>query len=482
MNVFIKGHDFKYETEKLIRIFLPFQRVDFSEERENADILLTLEIKEDIAELFASVNIEGKKQERSAKIEKTSEKEYERELAVLLYKCFVDAFGISSRWGILTGVRPAKLYSKLKNSQGEAAAKSYFKEKLLVSDEKIELCEKTSIGEKAIIELSEERSFSLYIGIPFCPSRCSYCSFVSHSVEKAEKLIPRYVELLCEEIKETGDIAKKCGLKLETVYFGGGTPTTLSAEQMTAVMNAVKSSFDLKGIREYTVEAGRPDTITLEKLEAIKQGGADRISINPQTMNDNVLEIIGRRHSSEDTRNALKIAQSVGFKNINMDLIAGLPGDSLESFKATVDEVIKMNPESVTIHTLCLKKAANMTISDGIEQLQKGEEASKMLEYGKRTLEENGLYPYYMYRQSKMVGNLENVGYSKTGLEGLYNVYIMDETHSILACGASAVTKLRAYNENRIERIYNFKYPYEYIDRFSEQLERKEQILRFYDK
>ncbi len=481
MKVYIKGHHFKYETEKLIRIFQPFERVDFIEDENEAGVCLTLEIKGDKAKMRVALSLEGKVEQRESSEPLNSDKEYERMLAVLLYECFESVFGYSSRWGILTGVRPAKLYNKLSNELGEAKAKDYFSKKLLVSDGKIDLCKSAVEGERAIIDLSEKKSFSLYIGIPFCPSRCSYCSFVSHSVEYAKKLIPEYVKLLCEEIRITGEIAQKCNLKLETVYFGGGTPTTLSPEQLAEVMSAVGESFDLNGIREYTVEAGRPDTITKEKLEAIKLGGADRISINPQTMNDAVLEKIGRKHSAEQTREAMRIAKSVGFRNINMDLIAGLPGDNLESFKNTVNEVLGLNPESITIHTLCLKKAANMTVSGQIEQLKFGEETSKMLDFGKETLEKNGFYPYYMYRQSKMVGNLENVGYSKKGFEGLYNVYIMDETHTILACGASAVTKLRAYNENRIERIYNFKYPYEYISRFSVQIARKEKILEFYD-
>jgi len=480
MKIYIKGHNFRYETEKLVRIFLPFEKVEFSEVLDDCDAELTLNLSEK-AQMYARLTLEGKTEEQSMETELDSDKEYERILAVLLYKCFEKLSGYSSRWGILTGVRPAKLYNKLRVSQGEKKADEYFKEKLLVSSGKIDLCKSAVAGEKEIIDLSKEKSFSLYIGIPFCPSRCSYCSFVSHSVEQAKKLIPEYVKLLCEEIKITGEIARKLGLKLETIYFGGGTPTTLSAQQITEVMSAVKSSFDLSNIREYTIEAGRPDTITREKLEAIKQGGADRISINPQTMNDAVLQNIGRRHTAAETVAALRIAKEVSFKNINMDVIAGLPGDNLVSFKNTINEILALDPESITIHTLCLKKAANMTISGQIQQLEFGEETSNMLDYGKTALEKEGYFPYYMYRQSKMVGNLENVGYSKKGFEGLYNVYIMDETHTILSCGASAVTKLRAYNENRIERIYNFKYPYEYISRFGEQIQRKEKILEFYD-
>lgn len=482
MKIYIKGHDFKYEIEKLCRIFLPFEKIAFTENGEDFDVSVILSENEDNAELFVSLKLGEEYREKSDCVKKDSKKEYERMLACMLYRCFSEITGYSSRWGILTGVRPAKLFSSLERQGGKSYAREYFSDKLLVSPEKIRLCEQAVEGEKAIIDLSGEKSFSLYIGIPFCPSRCSYCSFVSHSVEKAKRLLPEYVRLLCEEIRITGSIAEKCGLKLETVYIGGGTPTTLSPKELTAVMSAVKESFDLKGIREYTAEAGRPDTITLDKLKAIKLGGATRISINPQTMNDEVLEEIGRKHTASQTVEAMKIAREAGFYNINMDLIAGLPKDSEKSFENTVEKILELNPESITVHTLCLKRSSDMTVGGQIEQLYRGEEASGMLDYGKKRFEEMGYEPYYMYRQSKMVGNLENVGYSKKGYEGLYNVYIMDETHTILAVGASAVTKLRAYNENTIERIYNFKYPYEYINRFDEQIKRKEQILRFYGK
>ena len=479
MKIFISGHKFNYETEKLCRIFLPFEKFEFVEDnKEECDIGVILS-KGNEYNMVAFLNLLGKECVKEKNTQPLSDKECERELAVLLYNCFCELTGYKSSWGILTGVRPAKLYSALQKQNGVEFADKYFLEKLLVSPKKLELAKACNKGEAAITSLSKEKSFSLYIGIPFCPSRCSYCSFVSHSVEQAKKLIPEYVEYLCREIEYTGKIAKDLELRLETIYIGGATPTSLTAEQLTKIMDSVKKNFNLNYLREYTVEAGRPDTVTYEKLLAIKNGGADRVSINPQTMNDNVLETIGRKHTVKQTEEALALAKEIGFKNINMDLIAGLPSDSLESFKNTVDRVVDMDPESITIHTLCLKRSATLNGGD-LSWLKDGDTASNMVDYAKEKLEKAEYYPYYMYRQSKMVGNLENVGYSKVGYEGLYNVYIMDETHSILACGATAVTKLRKYNDSVIERIYNFKYPYEYISRFEEQMARKERIYSFY--
>ncbi|MBR4973526.1 MAG: coproporphyrinogen dehydrogenase HemZ, partial [Clostridia bacterium] len=295
-------------------------------------------------------------------------------------------------------------------------------------------------------------------------------------------LIPEYINKLCKEIEITASIANKNGLKLETVYIGGGTPTAISAEQLAEIMTAIKSNFNLSNILEYTVEAGRPDTVTKEKLKVIKNLGATRISINPQTMNDDVLSVIGRRHTAEDTKRAFLLARECGHYNINMDLIAGLPNDTLDSFKNTVNEILALNPESVTVHSLSMKRSSNLNTNGILPEINSGFIASDMVDYAREILSEKGIVPYYMYRQSKTVGNLENVGYAKTGLECLYNVYIMDETHTILACGASAVTKLREPCGDYIERIFNYKYPYEYIDRFDEIISRKDGIENFYAK
>ena len=280
----------------------------------------------------------------------------------------------------------------------------------------------------------------------------------------------------------TAEIAKKLNLKLETVYMGGGTPTTLTAQQLDIVLSTVNKYFDVSAVREFTVEAGRPDTITEDKLIAIKNNGATRISINPQTLNDEVLKSIGRNHTAKQTFDAYELARKVGFDNINTDLIAGLPQDTFESFCDTLGKIISLDPESVTVHSLSMKRASTLTKKGEFPEIDAGKTASLMVEHAKEELAKNGLLPYYMYRQSKTVGNLENVGYSKNGYEGLYNVYIMDETHSILACGASAVTKLKAPNGEDIKRIFNYKYPYEYISVFDEQLSRKSAIEEFYSK
>ncbi len=484
MNLCNINHSFNYETEKLCRLFLPFEKINILSDRLPAEIYAVTEIKGNKA--LAQLHIGEKSAAYDAEIilneAEAKEKTTERVLATALYYCFCEVTGYTSQWGILTGVRPGKLYSSLLRQNGEEYAESYFKNELLVSDKKIELCKMTSGSERAIVEKSVPSSFSLYISIPFCPTRCTYCSFVSHSVMGAEKLIPEYLEKLKEEIKLMGDIAKSLALKLETVYIGGGTPTTLSALQLKELMDTVRDNFDLSGIIEYTVEAGRPDTITEDKLKAILSGGATRISINPQTMNDEVLSAVGRRHTVKQTVEAYSLARRVGFNNINMDLIAGLPTDTLESFKRTIDEIVQLNPENVTVHSLSLKRASTLSSEGNLPEIEAGAIASDMVDYAKVKLTEAGIIPYYMYRQSKTVGNLENVGYAKKGYEGYYNVYIMDETHSIFACGASAVTKLKDPHGKTIERVFNYKYPYEYISGFEELKNRKQKILEFYKK
>ena len=478
MKLCMINHSFQYELEKLIRIFLPFEKIEFSKIEETADNTAVTFLSDTAkAKLF----IFGKEFSKELSIEETDDydKECELKLATALFECFVEAFGYIPSWGILTGVRPAKLYSRLSKTMGKSPD-DYFKNILKVSDKKLSLCKETFEGEEKITSLSKGDSFSLYISIPFCPTRCSYCSFVSHSVAQAKKLIPQYIELLCAELRETAKIAKELALRLETIYIGGGTPTSLEASDIEKIMKTVADNFNLANLREYTVEAGRPDTITKEKLKVIKEYGATRISINPQTMNDKVLEGIGRKHTAEDTVKAFLLARNQGFDNINMDLIAGLPDDTFESFKETISKILNLNPESVTVHSLSMKRSSNLSKYGILPETEMGKTASMMVDFAREELSKNGIVPYYMYRQSKTVGNLENVGYSKKGFECLYNVYIMDETHSILACGASAVTKLREPGGSFIDRIFNFKYPYEYINRFDELMARKEGIKQFY--
>lgn len=419
-------------------------------------------------------------QETLAADEAREDDECERRMAAVLFEALSRATGYRPQWGILTGVRPSKLMNRLIDQSGEAEATAYFQNRLLVSPDKTALALHVARAEKRIMDTSRPESCSLYLSIPFCPTRCSYCSFVSHSItaSKAKKLLPRYVELLCEELALTGRIVAELGLRLETVYYGGGTPTTLEAEDLLRLHAAVREHFDLSTVREYTVEAGRPDTVTGERLEALKRMGATRISINPQTFSDEVLAEIGRSHTAQCAEDAFLLARAHGFSNINMDLIAGLPKDTPETFQKTLERTVSLDPESVTVHTLALKRSSTL-----VTQQKRAGDASltgDMLARAQRSLTVAGHFPYYMYRQSRCLGNLENVGWCKPGHEGLYNVFMMEECHTVLAAGAGAVTKLKAPRGETIERIFNFKYPYEYNERFDLLMQRKERIKHFY--
>nr|WP_304010953.1 coproporphyrinogen dehydrogenase HemZ [Ruminococcus bromii] len=477
MNLYVKNHNFHFELENLTRLFFPNEKItvirDFSEPQPP---YIYTEVSDKIT---ISVNI-GSFNKSETAVKKLTDDDNELVSAQLLYKLLCDFTGLTQPWGILTGVRPVKLLRRLAEESSEEQAVKKFEKDFFVSNEKIALSRETEHNERKILELSKPESFSLYVGIPFCPSRCSYCSFVMASIERAEKLIEPYTKLLCEEIKQTAEIANKLGLRLETVYFGGGTPTTLSAEQLDTVLRTVNKSFDMSTCREFTVEAGRPDTIDIAKLFALKENKVDRISINPQTVNNEVLKTIGRKHTAQQFFDAFELARKCGFDNINTDLIAGLPTDTPESFKNSLDSIVRLNAECITVHTLCMKRASRLTTEGVTLDLQQARDAREMLAYTQNILGQNEYIPYYMYRQSRMVGNLENVGWSKKGFESLYNVYVMDETHTILACGSGGVTKLKRNNPDYLERIFNFKYPYEYIDRFDELIQRKSGIMQFY--
>lgn len=477
MNLYVKNHNFHFELENLTRLFFPNEKItvirDFSEPQPP---YIYTEVSDKIT---ISVNV-GSFNKSETAVKKLTDDDNELVSAQLLYKLLCDFTGLTQPWGILTGVRPVKLLRRLAEELNEEQAVKKFENDFFVSNEKIALSRETEHNERKILELSKPESFSLYVGIPFCPSRCSYCSFVMASIERAEKLIEPYTKLLCEEIKRTAEIANKLGLRLETVYFGGGTPTTLSAEQLDTVLRTVNKSFDMSTCREFTVEAGRPDTIDIAKLFALKENKVDRISINPQTVNDEVLKTIGRKHTAQQFFDAFELARKCGFDNINTDLIAGLPTDTPESFKNSLDSIVRLNAECITVHTLCMKRASRLTTEGVTLDLQQARDAREMLAYTQNILGQNEYIPYYMYRQSRMVGNLENVGWSKKGFESLYNVYVMDETHTILACGSGGVTKLKRNNPDYLERIFNFKYPYEYIDRFDELIQRKSGIMQFY--
>ncbi len=479
MNLYVKNHGFRFELENLTRLFFPNEKIivikEFSSLEQPyiyTELSADIKVQVNIGEFFQALSVPDSPQ--------ITDKELE--FAKLLYKILNKFTGVSQPWGLLTGVRPVKLFRKLIEEGSFEYAKNKFKNDFFVSEEKLLIAEETEKNEKRILNLSKPDSFSLYVGIPFCPSRCSYCSFVMASIGRAKALMTPYVDLLCEEIKHAAEIANRLNLKLETIYFGGGTPTTLTAQQLDKVIKTVNSSFNINTCREFTVEAGRPDTLTEDKLFALKENKVDRISINPQTTNDELLKNIGRKHTAECFFNAFELARKCGFDNINTDLIVGLPGDTLTSFKKSLDDVINLNAECITVHTLCMKRASTLTTNGVMLNRDDAKTAVKMLNYTHSRLTGNAYIPYYLYRQSRMVGNLENVGWSKKGCESLYNVYVMDETHTVLACGSGGVTKLKEPNGNYLQRVFNFKYPYEYIDRFDEMIKRKSQIIEFYNK
>ena len=483
----IIDNDFHYESENLCRVFFPNEKITVVRDYEGADdkiICVKCSEENDKIKIDVSCVIDDKELEKSEEISgnlASARDDCELAAARMIYELLTSVTGYVPPWGLLTGVRPSKLMLHLTDEMGREKAEEYFTGKLLVSPEKTKLASTVAANEQKIIALSVPESFSLYISIPFCPSRCSYCSFVSHSITNpnAKKMLPEYLEYLGKEIEHTGKIASSLGLKLETIYFGGGTPGVLEASQMDFLQCTIEKNFDLSTLREYTVEIGRPDTVTADKLHILKLHNVDRISINPQTFNQQTLDAIGRQHSVKQILTAYTLAKSYKFKCINMDLIAGLPGENLEDYRNSVDTALMLSPENITIHSLALKRSSTLNYEG--TQVNEGIEAKKMLDYSTEKLINSGYNPYYMYRQSKCVGNLENVGWCKGDTNGLYNVYMMEETHTVLACGAGAVTKLCDPGSNKVERIFNYKYPYEYNSGFDTISDRKNAIEAFYN-
>ena len=398
-------------------------------------------------------------------------------LKLAFYKAGTALLGTQPPWGALTGVRPVKLptRSMLAGSTPKQAQKELEKE-YFVSPDRAKLavdCARASVEAQRSLK---EGEVSLYVGIPFCPTRCAYCSFVSADVGRTLKLVEPYVEGLLREVAETGRVLREAGLTIRSFYMGGGTPTTLSAGQMDRLLTQCEECLPLEGCTEYTVEAGRPDTITREKLAVLKAHRIGRISVNPQTLEDHVLEAIGRKHSAGDIREACGLARDVGFDCINMDLIAGLPRDTFDGFRRSLEGVLAMDPENVTVHTLALKKGSTLMERGGA--LPDGEEVARMLDWSRQILTTNGYIPYYLYRQKYMSGSLENVGWARPGAESLYNIVMMEELHTVVSLGAGGVTKL--IRDGTILRLTNPKYPHDYLSGLDKVLGQKQDIKTFY--
>lgn len=490
MTIIFNGHSFKYEIEAVCKLFFPcvlFRHEYESEDFQRDNLIITRRRPgKRTTGLLAAVKLNGKLYAASERVENAHpryEDECERLLAIAVYHALQKATGIDVKWGVMTGIRPVKQMNYwIEKGKSPEEVRRIFQEDYLVSPQKIALCEKTLGNQVEIIDASKPNSYSLYVSIPFCPTRCSYCSFVSSSISqpKAKALMDEYVVKLCEELRCIAEKIEGLGLCLETAYIGGGTPTTLSAEQLKMLTDCINQNFPMDTVKEFTIEAGRADTITEEKLRVIKEAGATRISINPQTFNNQVLENIGRKHTAEQVIECYHLAKRLGFDDINMDFIAGLPGDSLESFKKTIDLAVELSPTNITVHTLTIKRSSDLFHPGDLDQNLPDLEISKMVEYAYNLLCQNGYEPYYLYRQKNTLQNLENVGYCKKGYEGLYNIYIMEEIHTILAAGASGVSKLIREKSQKVQRIFNYKYPFEYIREFSEMLKRKDAIEEFY--
>ncbi|MBR1592480.1 MAG: coproporphyrinogen dehydrogenase HemZ [Ruminococcus sp.] len=491
MPIVLIGNNFKYEIEAVVKIFFPSgTRFEFIFEESTAnfdksaynDYIIAYVIKKYSISLCAELKIDGCSEKMYYQLPHGSDKDtVEHELCRLIYTLLSLATDIYlpegfssfySPWGLMTGIRPVKKVIELiRQGKTRDEAEKILEDKYILSPKKFRLAYETAVNQMPILEKINKNAVSLYISIPFCPTRCSYCSFVSHSMDSAVKLIPEYIEKLCLEIEYLGNLVRETNTSIDTIYFGGGTPTSLSAEQIKIIMECVQKNFDLDNIREYSFEAGRPDTITEEKLRVIKAYGADRISVNPQTLNDSVLKAIGRNHSSGEFFKAFETARKIGFNNINTDLIAGLPTDTPDSFRNTLDKIIELNPESITVHTLTLKRSSDL-FANGVQNNL----ADEMIDYSVETLVKNDYFPYYLYRQKNTLDNLENVGYAKKGFESCYNIFIMDETQIIIGAGCSASTKM-VYPDGKISRIHNYKFPYEYIRNFDRLMDKKKELV-----
>ncbi|MBR4035171.1 MAG: coproporphyrinogen dehydrogenase HemZ [Oscillospiraceae bacterium] len=472
MQLFLVNYNTHYEIEQLSRMFfkgLTVEKTDEIPSLPRQDYILIVKID---SGFDYTVNTGGKKYTSTASFDPQGPKE-EMQLCLGAYKLYETATGSGLPWGVLTGVRPVRLMRNMYKAEGDLdRVKEKFRNDYLVSEEKIDLCTNVFNIQKPVIDSGNPKDYSLYISIPFCPSRCSYCSFVSTSIKTAGHLMQGYVDNLCQEIRYTAKKAEETGLNLKTIYMGGGTPTAITAPMLEQVMKTVQECFDLSKVEEYTVEAGRPDCTDMEKLQIIKKYGANRVSINPQTFSDNVLKAIGRNHNHADFLRCVADARQVGFDSINMDLIAGLPEDTVEGFEKSLRGCIELGAENITVHTLTLKRASNLVIRNEEHHY---DDVEKMIAKN-AILADYGYQPYYMYRQKSTVKNLENVGFSQSGHESLYNIYIMEEIQTIISCGAGGVSKVVG-PDGDLKRVYNYKYPQEYIKDFDAILARKDEVF-----
>lgn len=490
MKLSLKGHSYRYAVEQIMLVLFPDQRPEYPEAEPTGEgpwAVSELTLSDGTARCDTTICLTHRTVFGTARLPEASltgeplvrDRLLQRLIKQSFYLAAVQLLDKRPDWGALTGIRPAKLASRaLEEGLSEEETEQRFLQEYFVSPERTRLALEAARAGREIRQSLRPEELSLYVGIPFCPTRCTYCSFVSADVQKALKLVEPYLEALDWEIDAAAAVLPRAGAAVRSVYIGGGTPTTLSPAQLDRMLSHIRSAFDLSRLSEWTVEAGRPDTITAEKLAVLRQHGVDRVSVNPQTMEDEVLQAMGREHTAADILRAYRLARDSGIPAVNMDLIAGLPRDTVKGFRYSLDTVMDLAPENITVHTLALKKGSRLILER--QGLPTGEETAQMLDYAWPRLAAAGYRPYYLYRQKYMSGALENVGWCKPGYEGLYNVCIMEELHTILALGAGGSTKLTDPSTGKIVRMTNPKYPYEYIQRIGQLCGEKEQIIPFY--
>lgn len=489
MKLYLSGHDYRYAIEQSLLTLFPDQRPEYPEmppTEEESAAWSTLTVDENTAVASARVQHQGRQAESVSRCPVSeltgglvNDRVLQRLIKQSFYKATLQLTGTPLPWGMLTGIRPAKLASRaLESGMNLEQTHTLFRETYFVSEARTQLALDAAQAGLAVQRSLKDDEISLYIGIPFCPTRCAYCSFVSADVQKALKLVEPYLDGLCQEMAASARSLREAGLSIRTIYIGGGTPTTLTAAQLDRLLTQVERCFDLSRLTEYTVEAGRPDTITAEKMAVLKAHQVDRVSVNPQSMEDAVLEAMGRSHTAADILDAYAIARQADIPMVNMDLIAGLPKDSLAGFQRTLDQVLALEPENITVHTLALKKGSRLAMER--QGLPSGEETAAMLDHAWERLRQAGYLPYYLYRQKYMSGSLENIGWCKPGCEGVYNICIMEELHTILALGGGGSTKLTDPETGKIVRITNPKYPHVYLERVDQLCQNKAELVPFH--
>ena len=469
MNLTLIGHDDRYAVEQLQMALFPAGC--------EGEALSSLHRGNTWLTATTKITYEGRTASASRRIKASEEtvRLRRRALQQSYYLAAIQLLPAIPAWGALAGVRPTKITTKHMLEGGTPkSADKLLKDIYYVTPERRKLAVDCSVSTVNAAGLLEETDLSLYVGIPFCPTRCTYCSFVSRTIGKKTELLNPYLEALLKEMEISGRLLANSGKKVRTIYIGGGTPTSLSTPQMAYLLDAIRDSFDLSRCIEFTVEGGRPDTLDAEKLRTIAAHGADRMSINPQTMEDHVLRACGRPHKAADVVRAYREAVDAGFKAINMDLIAGLPEDSIDGFKRSLDAVAALDPANITVHTLALKKGADLF--EKRANLPSAEEVTKMVAYANETLAGRSYKPYYLYRQKYMSGSFENVGWSRDNLDCLYNIYMMEEVHTILSLGGGGMNKVN-FPDGSLRRFHNPKFPEQYIEMIGDVCTQKEEMF-----